>query len=437
MLLHSTEGLTRREAAKVQKLNSLAPASLQLQGCDRWDISEHVTEDGWAIADFVPMQRHNPALSSAWKETALGIEHQLHFHNVDCRATWFGLGQRFESQNSARRILERALLRFAMLELQFGDPSKLDAWCLYLRRILEQEPFLESNWLGGDKFERRLQACLAYLEVWRGKIKGDTSTGLALLEHMDAREAAQDLVESRRLAKASAGSHAQKGGSTLMTSMALTFHRRVAAARVPRLIAPIAHEAWKRASFFALQLSILGQLVDPISAYASGQTDAAMFGEEVLHSLSGTAVLLLLSSIPSPLSLLLGGSSWSIVAQMVPYLAGPGFLPAIMADTLMLSIHGSVNWYAAEGVRAASKRLRRDQGLRKAQQAYEALGLCGSGSKRYTPSEVHAQLAWRLQQKCEEPIQLWIAYEQILQFHLAHPLHNPAWHCEVTPTLTN
>mmetsp|Transcript_27068 Transcript_27068/g.62589 ORF Transcript_27068/g.62589 Transcript_27068/m.62589 type:complete len:436 (-) Transcript_27068:84-1391(-) len=429
MLLHSSNGLSRCENRLLDELNALAPAALHLQSGDQWDITEHVTEEGWAIADALPVRQLNGALSRSWKETALAIEREMHFYYNDRESRLFGLEQRFERKDCVRRILARSLINYAMLDLQRGDLDQLDAWCVFLRRVLEQRVFTQSNWLRTSKFEPRLQACLAYLEVWRGKLRGDSSSRLALLEHMEAREEAHDLVQSAQESVAK-GSGRRKRGSTLMSSMALTFHRRVAAARVPRLLAPLTHEAWKRASLFAFQLSILSELVDPIAAYASGQTDAATFGEEVLHSLSGAAALVLLSSIPSPLAVLGGGS---LVAQLVPFLAGPGFLPAILADTLMLSVQGSVTWCAAEGVKAASKRLRRDQQLHKAKQAYEVLGLCPSGTRTYTPSEVHSQLAWRLQQKSEEPIQLWIAYEHILEFHLSHPLHNPAWHCEVTP----
>mmetsp|Transcript_2470 Transcript_2470/g.5355 ORF Transcript_2470/g.5355 Transcript_2470/m.5355 type:complete len:435 (+) Transcript_2470:72-1376(+) len=425
MFLHADheDGLRKPDAALLRRLISLAPTALREGQAVSWSVTDQVASEdvtGWTLAVAQPRVSAEKSLAKASKEVAAAIDRELQCYFVQRDSRLFGIEKYVDRRPCVRRIFARCLKRFAALELQ--DVEKVSAWCLYLRRILGARVFSESNWVRHSEFEPRLQACLARLELWRDRLQGG-SQQTTLLEHMEERERAQEIVETQHNKAIVASKNSASG--PLMSSMFYGFHRRVASARLPQLLAPATHEAWKRASLFAVHLSILGQLADPISAYVAGNSDASGLCEDLLRSLSGTAIIILLSAGPSPLALLLG-SGWGSVASILPALAGPGFLPAVAADAVSMSAQGAMTWLASEGVRVISTAVRRDQNLRTAQKAYKALGMSPAGSPRYTPNDVHAQLAWRLQQG-GNPMDLWLAYEKILHYHMTHPLHNGAW----------
>jgi len=420
-------GVSAADAALLSYLDELCPeiisvvsaseaewVTVQADDGEECFDSAAAVDDQWIMVDAASLQiaRCEPGSSDALAEAASvasGVERELrwYFEERDARL----LGGRHDpvGRPCARTVFARRLQRYAASSLRCADLPALQAWCLYLQRVVDNRVFSSSNWLWPSTFERSLEACLVKLEGLRCKLegKGGASSVACRLTPTSVTNA----MRRRETAPGGASSAPALERFVLWRQLARVNQAlgdvQARCPGVPGLTQVMRLNGWTASIVLgAACLELVGQLAVEAQSYAAGEIDGHTLIEDILVASGSTAAFALGRCISAAFMV---DDHW---ARIMADQLGPCCAALLMGVLL----------------RTAGRELSGGPRMCALRNAYSSLGLSPSGAIAYGTNEIEAQLEWRLRKNVsqKEALLLWAAYAYIREHQ--HPELADPWH---------
>jgi len=358
--------------------------------CSIGDDWHEVTLSGSQV-----MQKHSVAAAKEAQNAALGIQKELHWYFQERDSRILGFRRDPVKKACARTVFARKLLRFVASSLHSADENLLEAWCMYLRAIVEDRTFSSSNIIWTSRFDRSLEACLARLERVLVKVKKDDFPELSVCpvdQHVVARATERcDMVGTTRCGPERLVLWRQ----LTKVDKVLTKVQTYCPLALPGLETAALFNSWTASIVFtSICLEVLAQLAGELHAYSTGEIDGRTFAEDMLVA-SGSAGAFALGRYTSAF-LCVGEGAIAFLADQFGAGAAAFFMGIIL--------------------RAAGREMHGGARMRALRNAHASLGLNPSGVWTYSPQEIETQLECRLRRRGRterSTLRLWAAYAYI------------------------